>query len=326
MAQLGQRHAFCRRRINELSSPTARIPPEILIEIFQIACQPVDDDFRARQATTPLFIGSICRFWRDVAWSTPFLWSTVFLHVSRKHHATQIQLLEDWLLNAKSAPLSIKITSEGQLKFVLCAFEEIMRILFNRSDYWLTFNSCFLHSKFRNILKKTSFPMLTSISLRSSAAEMFLNAPKLVNVTLLGHSFPPILPWGQLRTFRTGKMPVNECLKVLRKSPSLNECHFEGVYTQDGIISKTILSHAQLKHLHTTLDDYWATSLFDGITLPSLSGLHIQYDHDHDKWLPLSSITSLVLRSACNLERLTIKFRFNNVDLIPCLEVIPSLT
>ena len=138
MAQLAQRRASCRRRINELSSPTARIPAEILIGIFQIACQPVNKGHGAWQAVTPLFIGSICRQWRDVAWSTPLLWSTIFMHVSRK---PQIQLLEDWLLNAKSAPLSIKLIEKNERESVLRAFEAVMRILVTSSDYWLTFDS-----------------------------------------------------------------------------------------------------------------------------------------------------------------------------------------
>ena len=126
IAQFARRRVFLRRRINGLS-PTARIPSEI--KIFQIACQPVDNSYRARQAVTPLFIGSICKRWQDVVWFTPLLWNTILLRVSRKHHGTQVQLLGDWLLNARSGPLSIKLTLEDLHESVLCAFEAIMRIL-----------------------------------------------------------------------------------------------------------------------------------------------------------------------------------------------------
>ena len=129
MAQFAERHVLLRRKMNGLS-PMARIPSDILIKIFQIACQPVyKKNFRSKQAVTPLFIGSICRLWRDVAWSTPLIWNTIFLYISRKHHATQIQLLRDWLLNARSAPLTIKLTTEDENESVLCAFEEVLEIL-----------------------------------------------------------------------------------------------------------------------------------------------------------------------------------------------------
>ena len=339
LAQIAQRRVFVRRRINGLS-PTARIPSEILIEIFQIACQPVDKGYRVRRAVTPLFIGSICRLWRDVAWSTPLLWNTILLHVSpdRKHHDTQVQLLGDWLLNARSAPLSIKLIVEDERESVLCAFEAIMRILITRSDYWLTFDSR-LPPQCHNIFKNINFPMLTSVSLQLSNTvstsiipDMFLTAPKLVDVNLLNCHFPLMLPWEQVRRFRTGLSSITECLKVLRESPNLQECYFNGVYTPVDFISKTIIPHAQLqlKHLHVMLQRHgpWtlsdSMSLFDGMTLPSLSNLCIQYYGT--TILHLSSITSLVLRSACNLERFTIKFPFDNAELIPCLEAMPSLT
>ena len=56
MAQLTQRRTFLRRKINELSA-TARIPSDILIEIFQLACEPVNcaTDWRSRQPASLLW-------------------------------------------------------------------------------------------------------------------------------------------------------------------------------------------------------------------------------------------------------------------------------
>ena len=309
-------------------SPTARIPSEILIEIFQISCQPVYNGYR--QAVTPFFIGSICRRWRDVAWSTPLLWNTILLHVSLKQHSSQVQLLRDWLLNARSAPLSIKLIAEHEHGPVLChAIEAIMRILVTRSDYWLTFDSC-LPSQCHNIFKNINFPMLTSVSLVSTSIipDMFLTAPKLVDFNLPHYNFSMMLPWEQIRCFKTQWLTVPMCLKIIRQSPNLQECHFEQVDSRFSLTSKTITSHAQLKILYVMLRGTGASSesmsLFDSVTLPSLSNLRIQYKGT--KRLPLSSITSLFLRSASILERFTIEFPFDNADLIPCLEAIPSLT
>jgi F-box-like len=333
-AQLAQRRLFLRRKINELS-PMARIPSEILIEIFQIACKPVRDGYTSSQEVTPLFIGSICRLWRDVAWSTHLLWSTIFLHVSRDHHDTQIQLLGEWLLNAKSAPLSIKLTTENldEHESALCAFEAIVRILVTKSDQWLTFDYCQPPTGNQNhdIFKNINFPMLTSVSLLSPPSpitpEMFLSAPKLVDITLHQYNFPVVLPWEQVRHFRTGRSSVNGCLKILQQSPNLEKCHFEGVYHHHGDTSETIGVHAyaQLKCFHVRLDYSRCISLFDCITLPSLSDLCIHYEGT--KWRPqaLSPVKFLFLRSACKLKRLTIRFPYEERDLIPCLEAIPSL-
>ena len=176
--------------------------------------------------------------------------------------------------------------------------------------------------------------MLTSVLLRSPSPtsiipEMFLTAPRLVDISLRGYSFSVVLPWEQIRHIRTGRSSVDGCLKILQKSPNLQECHFGGVSSQHGFFSEAIEPHAhtqltQLKHLHVKLNNLWSTSLFDSITLPSLSNLYIQCSRTRS--LPLSSVTSLFLRSACNLERLTIRFHFDDKDLIQCLEAIPSLS
>ena len=329
MAQFAQRRASLRRKINAMS-PTARIPPEILAEIFQIACQPVDNGHR--QAVTPLFLGSICRLWRDIVWSTPLLWSTILLRVSRKQPGAQVQLLADWLLNARSAPLSIKLIADDENEYVVCAFQAIMRVLVARSDYWLTFDS-FLPPQCHHIFKNINFPMLTSVSLHppkisistfSTPPDMFLTAPKLLNVDLSGYHFASmVLPWEQVRRFKTQLLTVTESLNILRQSPNLQECQLEYVYSSDSFITKTIMFHAHLKHFDVMLLKAASVSLFDSITLPSLSHLRIHYSGPEQ--LPLSSITFLILRSACNLERFTVEIRSDDADLISCLEMIPSL-
>ena len=171
--------------------------------------------------------------------------------------------------------------------------------------------------------------MLTSVSLRSSGStstslEMFLTAPKLVNVTLVRYHFLLVLPWEQVRRLRKGRSSIAECLKALQQSPHLQKCQFEGVYSSYRHIFETIMPHDQLKDLHVALDHPLSMSLFDCITLPSLYNLNIQNNSSGS--LPLFSVTSLFLRSACNLERLTIRSLFDDKDLILYLEAIPSLT
>ena len=331
MAQLARRRAFLRGRQNGLS-PTARIPSEVLTEIFQMACQPVDNGHK--QAVTPLFIGSICRLWRDTAWSTPLLWNTIFLHISGRRHSAQVQLLGDWLSRARLAPLTIKLIAEDEHKFTVGAFQAIIRVLVTRSNYWHTFES-FLPPQCHHLFENIKFPMLTSVSVHppkstlsafNTPPDAFLTAPKLLDVDLSGYNFAAmVLPWEQIRRFKTQLLTVAECLKILRQSPNLQECHLKQVYSQDNFTCSTITSHTELQHLDVILIKACSTLLFDSITLPSLSHLSIHYNGPEN--LTLSSISSLILRSSCKLERLTIeKYHFEDADLIPCLETMPSLT
>ncbi|KAF9446247.1 hypothetical protein P691DRAFT_674016, partial [Macrolepiota fuliginosa MF-IS2] len=51
-------------QLNDFRAATRVVPPEILSEIFVIAA-------------TPLRLGAVCSRWREVAWDTPELWTTI---------------------------------------------------------------------------------------------------------------------------------------------------------------------------------------------------------------------------------------------------------
>jgi len=331
MEHLSWRRTNLRRKINSLSS-TALLPAEILTEIFWLACQLEDGG----PALTPLFFGGICKEWREIAWSTPLLWNTISLHVSRKAHGSQVQLLRDWLLRANSSPLFIKLTSDDEHESIFCSLRAIMDVLVTRSTYWSSLD-CLLPPQCHDILKNNHFPMLTSVSVRppkgtistfSEPPNMFLSAPKLLDVDLSGYNFSAMmLPWEQLRRFKTQFLTVAECLKVLKRSPNLKECHLESVYSPEIFPSPTPLDtfYSELEHLDITLIKGTAISLLDSITLPSLIHLHIHYSGAAG--LTVSAIHSLILRSSCNLQRLFIeRQQLHDEDLIPCLESVPSLS
>ncbi|PPQ76845.1 hypothetical protein CVT26_002300 [Gymnopilus dilepis] len=332
MESLRQRRTMIRRKINALS-PTAQLPPEILTEIFRLVCQP--HGATTEQPIPPLLFGGICREWRTIAWSTPLLWNTVTLHISRKMHGSQVHLLRDWLLRAQSSPLYIKLTTDDEHESIFCSLRAIMDVLVTRSTYWYSLD-CLLPPQCHDVLKNNQFPMLTSVSIRppkgtistfSEPPNIFLAAPKLLDVDLSGYNFAAmVLPWEQLRKFKTQFLTVGECLKVFRRSPDLKECHLESVYSPDLLSSPTLNPlHCELEYLDVTLIKGAAISLLDNITLPSLRDLRICYSGPNG--FLLSSISSLVLRSACDLQRLHIRKQyFRDEDLLPCLEAIPSLS
>ncbi|KAJ3486073.1 hypothetical protein NLJ89_g11844 [Agrocybe chaxingu] len=224
MDKLAERRTKLRRQINSLS-PTARLPPEILTEIFRTTCQ-------QSETVTPLFFGSICKEWRDIAWSTPLLWNTVSLHVSRKTHGSQVQLLGEWLSRANTSPLYIKLTSDDEHESIFCSLRAVMDVLVTRAPFWHSLD-CLLPPQCHDVLKNNHFPLLTSVSVRppkgtisafSEPPNMFLSAPKLLDVDLSGYNFSSmVLPWDQLRRFKTQFLTVAECLKVLRRSPDLKD-------------------------------------------------------------------------------------------------------
>src|SRR6266540_2322873 len=125
MERLTARRAILQRKINALS-PISQLPPEILTEIFRMACRV---SANLCQPITPLFFGRICQEWRVIAWSTPLLWNSICLNVSRKTHGAQTSLLGEWLLRAKSSPLFIKLTSEEEHEAIFCSVRAILDVL-----------------------------------------------------------------------------------------------------------------------------------------------------------------------------------------------------
>ncbi|KAH9475192.1 hypothetical protein JR316_0012303 [Psilocybe cubensis] len=329
---LANRRTMLRRRINNMS-PIGQLPPEILTEIFRLACHTYEDGGKSH---LPLFFGRICKEWRDIAWSTPLLWNNLSLRISRKTSKIQAELLKDWLPRAQTSPLHINLTVDDEQEMTFCSLRTIMEVLATRSSYWRNFSSV-LPLQCYDVLVGNYFPMLSSISLHPPKGSistfchppnMLLSAPKLRDVDLSGFNFSATaLPWDQLRRFKTQFLTVEECLKILQQSPTLKDCHLENVYSAEifpASIANPLQSH--LESLDVTLIKPGAVSLLESVTLPFLRKLRIHCVGRPGSFI-LPALASLVLRSSCALQLLQIeKQEFHEDDLISCLDAIPSLS
>lgn len=103
--------------LNRHSDPIQRLPIELATSIFTL-CLPyppsldifdVSQGIRERCAfqPTPFRLGSICRYWRRVVWSTPCLWNTLWLHVSGSTAMARNEMLAEWLGRTSQLPLYI---------------------------------------------------------------------------------------------------------------------------------------------------------------------------------------------------------------------------
>ena len=107
-----------KRRINRLQSPiVCQLPPDVMSTIFEF-CLP---DFTNHQLapytevdlSIPLSFGAICSYWRDIAWSTPSLWSSLVVRVTREHDPHIVTgITQEWLSRSGQLPLSIRICSQ----------------------------------------------------------------------------------------------------------------------------------------------------------------------------------------------------------------------
>jgi F-box-like len=124
MERLTVKRYDLKRKINRFHSPIVRqLPPDVMSTIFEF-CLPdftgvTDDQLSSfslhmkKDLFTPLSLGAICSYWRDIAWSTPTLWSSLVVHdPSTKHDPDMVTgIAREWLARSGHLPLSIHILS-----------------------------------------------------------------------------------------------------------------------------------------------------------------------------------------------------------------------
>jgi hypothetical protein len=66
----------------------------------------------AKGAKTPSYLSSICRNWRDIAQSNPFLWSTIpiVLGAPSTSDPSWVDFVYDWIQRSRNLPLRLHIS------------------------------------------------------------------------------------------------------------------------------------------------------------------------------------------------------------------------
>jgi hypothetical protein len=94
-----------------------RLPLEIKNRIFELALPTRDKWGRGVQVgwprgRTPSYLSSICRNWRDIAQSNPFLWSTIpmVLGAPSTSDPSWVGFVHDWIQRSRNSPLRLHIS------------------------------------------------------------------------------------------------------------------------------------------------------------------------------------------------------------------------
>ena len=81
------------------------LPPELLVHIFEMAqklCFPLQQHLSWR---LPLVLGKVSRYWRQVVYGAPTLWSNVYISLRRDLDGLQV-----YLGRSKDSPIDLNIT------------------------------------------------------------------------------------------------------------------------------------------------------------------------------------------------------------------------
>ncbi|KAJ7685642.1 hypothetical protein DFH06DRAFT_48335 [Mycena polygramma] len=311
-----------------------RVPTEILAEIF-VHCLPGDDFVSPDLATAPLVLCGICRRWREVAISTPRLWSSLFIDFDLRA-AYETGLYETWLSRAGDTPLSLSLPLQEDrsvdaglvdslLKSIVGLSRQWQQIEINIGDAWARFISP-AEMRFPSLEKLDIFVVLDNLSIS------FCEAPKLREVTIGRHSPRLQLPWSQLTKLRCDNVPIPSLLGILRDCSNLLDGNSQ-VDVDPSALPLSVLHHSCLQRLE--LGPVYQNSVMTRNVMPVLDCLKIHGLQSLTLKFPfyftipttdMSPFLSFISRSSCQLHALILAGVPTTSDaLIECLKATPSL-
>jgi hypothetical protein len=264
-----------------------RLPVELKNKIFELLL-PSRNEWGAigagRSVIMPLYLTSICRAWRDIAWSNPLLWSTIQIGIGKKgskSDPSRSNFIQEWILRSRTMPLTLHIVVhetkgfEEELKSIIDAISQC-------SNRWCslfldipgTSNelSAFQHNNFQcHLLKR-----LQIISRKNWGKEPlpFLNLevnPEKIEVH--GISFRSLqISWNHLSSATVEDFTLEEITQLFQHALQMTFCRIWSPRTGSRDFSMPLITHQRLKSfgLYCKKHASAGVTLLRSLTLPRL--------------------------------------------------------
>ncbi|KAF8876212.1 hypothetical protein CPB84DRAFT_1795973 [Gymnopilus junonius] len=314
-----EQHRETRSHSNRAHDPIIhRLPMEIASLIFQF-CLPVipPDGILAipyREMASPLILGAVCRYWRNVAWATPQLWSVVPISVSRSRRNARVilDLAREWLGRSGRLPLSIGLYADDDLKF--CELVNEYSTRWHMLDLHVSLS---MFSHFQGSWEKSS-PLQ---SLHLSALYGYY-PPDLIpqELVLRGGSPKAIeIEWSRLTSITLTRAIPGDCLDILKLCPQLKHYKIElnePFAPEDDIVIHNQLEHLELEENCFNFPSQQISYFLTRSSSPPLKQLSIDFVN-----MDQEAVISL-LRTLSSLERLKIQ---SNKDRAPSPDALLRL-
>ncbi|KAJ7940154.1 hypothetical protein B0H13DRAFT_1936834 [Mycena leptocephala] len=301
-------------------------------QIF-IHCLPTHEFVTPDLTTAPLILCGICRRWREVALSTPKLWTSLHVHFTAYEMVDFCQL---WLSRAQGAPLSLSLEDDYWYTSSASAAstELLLTSIVGLSQQWQKVALSIGGDLVNSILPlQGTFPLLEKFSISvlpdSDPQICFRDAPKLRNVSVHRYYSQIQLPWHQLTTFRVDDIDISCCLEILRNSLNLLNGTFN-IWGDSSALPIFILHHTHLECLTLGTADEGEPlipiSLLNFLQIPTLTSLTLDFRNYASNVVDISPILRFLSRSIAQLQTLVIScMGATTENLIECLKVTPSL-
>ncbi|KIM37043.1 hypothetical protein M413DRAFT_448761 [Hebeloma cylindrosporum] len=362
--KLKAKHHALGTTMNAIHDPFIhKLPPEISSRILSLSLPTLDkgEDYPKalhgqwsiirNEWTVPLKLGSVCRKWRQLAWATPDLWTTLYVRIklSMPHSTAEFLpgLLREWLNRSGILPLTIYFFphddysdfrsddtypggADDWTDILDITASLVIDLLNSHSGRW---RSIYLRAN-PAILERfscsTEPKQLVSLELSDTTdSDIPFSSLKFMTASELGptHLKLTCLPltsinirWEKITHATLSGISDDEALDFLRRAPNLEYYHVRA-QSSPAIVQKPIL-HPQLRSLNLLPDV--SKNVLDALTLPFLE--EFTHDSTYDDDLPLEAMLSFLKRSGCCLKLLQLRTGpWCSADLDRFLQALPFL-
>ena len=286
-------------------SAAAQAPYDILSAVFEEMEGPCGDiDFASRM---PFILGSVCRRWRQVALSTPAIWTSLRVRLDAGQLQTDWSYVQEWLNRSGQRPLYICITTSSRNSSP--NWTSLIALINGCSRRWYEI-TLHLPSPALSLFggPQQQAPMLRYVDVRCTNQNiqqplcLVAARPQIAIVSVCPFDMVSIA-WSSLTYVEVFGLPLNRCLVLLQNAPLLRVSIFFDVRDPDGPLPPHFI-HTALQTIKFCT--YHGTDtgdmFFETLTLPRLEKLC--FFAQQPGRLPDGSLRHLVERSACVLKEL----------------------
>jgi hypothetical protein len=328
--ELQEKRRILRGRMNASHDPfVLTFPPEISSHILLLSmgewdynpCGPRNSVTVAllKKLPTPFLLGTVCRGWRQLARSTPRLWTTLSFTLAKPTKVSLLEAVRDWLQLSGGLPLTICVCSYGGENPVSQEiYGPVIDALNQHSGRWhkvvLYLRAPYLRH-FCGSSPPSNLYELKVINYRYRGIDDLLPTfrmnfkPSPTNLTLQNIRLSANdIGWGNLTYLSMEYMTFNECIEAIRQAPLLESCSIMTFDSASGpgdfSIPKTIIRHMRLRTLglHYTPEEFFI-ALLDLMECPALE----EFSHETDMNNAMrNSLVSFLNRSESRLKVLNL--------------------
>ncbi|KAF8654163.1 hypothetical protein AX16_003692 [Volvariella volvacea WC 439] len=321
------------------TSPMSTLLPELLSEVFQ-HCTDTTSPIIPSSKHAPLLLTRVCRQWRDVACSTPRLWTALRIFIGPSGPCRE-RLTAMWLDRSGSCPLNLSFSAYSTTQSI-----PVMEVLVSHAHHWQSIDLDFplvLYRTLASLLDQTNRQLSTLHDLRVHVHDM--TEPSVFGVNQL-RTFQTArrlsalhldwaiqglfaIPYDQLTSLNVTCRTINDLLMIMQECSNLLNLNI--IYDRLSAVTHSRPHNATIMLKLRFLRLYLSKSvnfgvLFDLITTPLLEELQIEDPYHLCPVWPLSSFISLVERSQCSIKKLHLsRLAINDEQLQTTLQVTPNL-